>query len=181
LLPAALSGIGRQHSNEDEQPPSLVIVALGRPPPGWLLRRTVTDGSRLLLHPADGTSRRAPDERLNHRARRSSPSRERRGRTPIIFRLASPGMCAPLSTDQRVLSHFLGLAGSGQSAGGRAGAGRPRMPGRGSSSLRGRCDLATPTGRPPVSTRRGGESRTPQSRSRCVLWARGRAAGRSPS
>jgi tetratricopeptide (TPR) repeat protein len=31
------------------------------------------------------------------------------------------------------------------------------------------------------STRRGGESRTPQSRSRCVPWARGRAAGRSPS
>jgi hypothetical protein len=34
---------------------------------------------------------------------------------PIIWQLVSPGRCAALSADQRVLSLFLGLAGNGQS------------------------------------------------------------------
>jgi hypothetical protein len=72
LLPAALSRIGRQHSMRMDRLPSFGDRRR--------VRRTVTDCSRLLLHPADGTSGR-------HRANRLttvlaiSPSRERPGRT----------------------------------------------------------------------------------------------------
>src|SRR5262249_43012412 len=58
--------------------------------------------------------------------------------------------------------------------------GRPRDPGRWlARRLKRRVPVASAPNRP--STRRGGESRTPQGRSRCVPWTRGRAAGRSPS
>jgi len=81
LLTAALSRIGQQHSIRTNRLPSLVIVGAGRPPRSRRLRRTVIDGGGLLLHLADGTSGRAPSERLNHRARRSFRSREQPVRT----------------------------------------------------------------------------------------------------
>jgi hypothetical protein len=93
---------GRQHSMRTNRPPSLVIAGVGRPPRGRLLRRTVTDGSRLLLHPADGPL-------LGHRANGSAtvlanPSHHPNGRAAECFLMLRAPERAPNAQNNQLWS-----------------------------------------------------------------------------